>query len=838
MSIKAQERWDFFFTREEWARQIKLNNATRIGDEEAQNLIFNLVHSQDEILARICERLSVSGDTFLRRWRKWTPTKRGKALDKLDDAHALWQGECSFIEVLVSEKGETRILDDQRGLLPYLNWASLSGQPERLLCLLRNRISTAPADWASIDRKQLNFLPMIDRYYKYSSRYGSTDPDNYGTLIPASTTRTQRMGFPALYVVLLAQVLLAKFLDSITGIVLDGADERGKGCSGWNNFVNEGTHDSNSRTPWPIYGNEPFSLPNWYQLPSIAEIASTRSQQAQDTIYSLQTDPPYVQRFLEQDTRMRTYIASNEANKASILTSSMLRPFRRVLFWEWVFSYFGERLSRVRDMDMKEAATWLWFFSLILDIRWGVCQDELRQMLPTQPNFDEHFKLNTLPTGEAELQANGSFEMCWENDPSYWALGWLSLANNHSSQIRRPLSTEQIFHMLDHHPSAENLNQGICDQLSEMADIDWIRCIVKKCGTSPSDTNEEAFKTCLRECRQTQVYNYKRRILDVQIEDISKSGSRLLAIVRGGAIAGPKNAHWLEKMTEARVQLSKFWTDVREYSWKKHPYAGRLEVKIPLATELGDEKALMKLKTEKQKEIIRMSADSSEQYLEMIVTERARIMESDSKADKIVPWEPQAWTRPVGFTEDNRINSKRAPVKTLTILNTTEEILETAHHKSILSYEPMAQSETAIVFVNKNHLETLRLLFSDPSAQGKMPRKLGWAVFAAAMQDAGFNLIQCNGSAVRFVSSRSPQGAIIFHKPHPDKTLAGEVLHGMGQRMHKWFGWKLEALRERDSESNTQLSPDNSIEGGRDGELGLSVRRIGRGDVVGAGLGT
>ena len=35
-------------------------------------------------------------------------------------------------------------------------------------------------------------------------------------------------------------------------------------------------------------------------------------------------------------------------------------------------------------------------------------------------------------------------------------------------------------------------------------------------------------------------------------------------------------------------------------------------------------------------------------------------------------------------------------------------------------------------------------------------------------------------------------GKIIFHKPHPIPKIGSIILHSMGRRMAKWFGWHRE----------------------------------------------
>ncbi|KAI5242719.1 hypothetical protein E4T43_04608 [Aureobasidium subglaciale] len=77
------------------------------------------------------------------------------------------------------------------------------------------------------------------------------------------------------------------------------------------------------------------------------------------------------------------------------------------------------------------------------------------------------------------------------------------------------------------------------------------------------------------------------------------------------------------------------------------------------------------------------------------------------------------------------------------------------------------------------------------------------AHFLVAMTDAGFSIIQSQGSAVTFkLQSDIQRGAIpiVFHRPHPVATLNPVMLRGNAKRITKWFGWHRENFVEREKE--------------------------------------
>ncbi|CZR62017.1 uncharacterized protein PAC_11914 [Phialocephala subalpina] len=75
-------------------------------------------------------------------------------------------------------------------------------------------------------------------------------------------------------------------------------------------------------------------------------------------------------------------------------------------------------------------------------------------------------------------------------------------------------------------------------------------------------------------------------------------------------------------------------------------------------------------------------------------------------------------------------------------------------------------------------------------------RDIEWNRFVYAMLDTDFSARNCGGSAV-FEKNRNGQigaltGKIIFHKPHPGAMIDHIMLHCMGKRMAKRFGWDRE----------------------------------------------
>ncbi|KIO16311.1 hypothetical protein M407DRAFT_34037 [Tulasnella calospora MUT 4182] len=67
--------------------------------------------------------------------------------------------------------------------------------------------------------------------------------------------------------------------------------------------------------------------------------------------------------------------------------------------------------------------------------------------------------------------------------------------------------------------------------------------------------------------------------------------------------------------------------------------------------------------------------------------------------------------------------------------------------------------------------------------------QMRWAEFENAMQQAGFNVIQTEGSSVRFDPPAKQARPITFHRPHPDSTMTPDIIRLAGARLKRCYGW-------------------------------------------------
>lgn len=80
-----------------------------------------------------------------------------------------------------------------------------------------------------------------------------------------------------------------------------------------------------------------------------------------------------------------------------------------------------------------------------------------------------------------------------------------------------------------------------------------------------------------------------------------------------------------------------------------------------------------------------------------------------------------------------------------------------------------------------------------PTSREEAAKSVDWNAFVTAMLDVGGSARNGGGSAVVFENEHNAMegqnSKIVFHKPHPVAKIDPVMLHSMGRRMRKWFGW-------------------------------------------------
>ncbi|KAG8948944.1 hypothetical protein FRC04_009145 [Tulasnella sp. 424] len=79
----------------------------------------------------------------------------------------------------------------------------------------------------------------------------------------------------------------------------------------------------------------------------------------------------------------------------------------------------------------------------------------------------------------------------------------------------------------------------------------------------------------------------------------------------------------------------------------------------------------------------------------------------------------------------------------------------------------------------------------DPKGKSGQMR---WADFETAMRQIGFDVIQTEGSSVRFDPPAKRARPITFHRPHPDSTMTPDIIRLVGARLTRCYGWTADSF--------------------------------------------
>jgi hypothetical protein len=255
-------------------------------------------------------------------------------------------------------------------------------------------------------------------------------------------------------------------------------------------------------------------------------------------------------------------------------------------------------------------------------------------------------------------------------------------------------------------------------------------------------------------------------------------------LCKSPAVKGPTNLSWLNKATEARRHVSKYWQFVRE--------------------AIADPKSDTGLPSFDTGRL--MSFDISPGYLADVAAERQRI-EDEEDHNKLLEAQTQSGKQfvrqpwDIGAGEDGATKKARKKSEPAHGHATMEDGVQ----KLALDHAPAnddAAVDPATTLTRQIPVkeDTLRVMAKAFSIQADGTKAVPWINFVRALTDIGMTAAQGQGSAVVF--SNQLGGSISFHKPHPKPVVNAIKLRGYGKRLHKWFGWGIESfvLRPRDGQ--------------------------------------
>lgn len=182
----------------------------------------------------------------------------------------------------------------------------------------------------------------------------------------------------------------------------------------------------------------------------------------------------------------------------------------------------------------------------------------------------------------------------------------------------------------------------------------------------------------------------------------------------------------------------------------------------------------------------------------------------------VVPMQKE-WGSNTGIQPAEPLSKNKSKTRPAKKDQSTEE-LHRPLAEMLIDSQGQHEERTTKVRVKSRAYDMLTLMF--PATAEESAKGIEWDLFVHAMIDLGSSARNGGGSAVVFENNGNlsaavkvaaaastvegrggggggPAGAaaggkIIFHKPHPIPKTDSIMLHSMGRRMAKWFGWHRE----------------------------------------------
>ncbi|KAF4778317.1 hypothetical protein HER10_EVM0003036 [Colletotrichum scovillei] len=770
-----------------------------ISDTSAINIASTYVKELQERRKHITNCLSSHADLLMSRWRKRSQEERRELLHKAVPELEEWQWIYSRYGYSVESfrYGERTVQRRRQLLVPWLNVEVLKTSPAVLFALLHYRTLYPPEDFATLDCRQME-LSWVHGYFdvEFSAKCVVMSGPRYGEIVDWDAQQAHSgytLGYPRARLVLEAQAVLMDVLSRITNEILEGADTASASArtNKWRDLTSIGFRHPRETELWSPYTNPAFSRPPKLDMGYILSMAQTRKEEAIDHLIDLQCDPGYLRRQIKGYFKTMLSRAADTEEAAMMVAFHIYMEYQRYFWWYWI----EVECKHVRDLhDMFSDSTHpgqpippkydlaLGALELLLANQVTERTVRFKLLLPWSPGQAKYYKLPKRPGVPLKTiirgmsrDSNPNTKEALENDPLDWCLHQMVRKPDNQTQIDHAM----LFAMIDDHLAKNNRKETArIDEslLREMADISALHeSLISLRLNRPLNTYRE-----LKDVRRTEkrgLWKYlknkpKEKPKEHSWQELKKLGKPLVdGFYKGKAPSGVKNKAWLQQSQTLRGFVEGFFKEL-ENLFRKELEGNDLEAET-IEEFLGE-----------------VLVQNKPEYLEAIAREEEEIMAKITKAEKPAPDTFLDRSRATeGFIRADLVEtSHREKVKTRPDnSSSSSQSVDDPESPDIatLSIEPVTRLR-----VSPRTLGVVHLMY--PDAQTK-PRNITWDDFVYTLCDAGFVASNNGGSAVRFERGSGGdgggKGAIIFHKPHPVLKIDPVMLHGMGRRLTKWFGW-------------------------------------------------
>ncbi|KAI5264847.1 hypothetical protein E4T47_08656 [Aureobasidium subglaciale] len=399
--------------------------------------------------------------------------------------------------------------------------------------------------------------------------------------------------------------------------------------------------------------------------------------------------------------------------------------------------------SSSRTVPKRPNKIWNTPFIIVNDLcieTFAIFEPQVHAGLLVQRGFERNFKFQ----GSAKIKPTNcsSTQKDWfTNDLLYWSMSTLGFDEERLFTMD-PAFNFAIIDCLCRTDSkkAGRISQTMLDKLSDMSSLTEIITFVRS-----DTTRDRAAFTQVGEVFKTHTTSPADWIKKINANHCPELGDTLGPDIQQlyqkfPWPRGKKDLRWLDEANASRACLTKVWEHFEEL-WVQQL------VQAKVSQRLIDE------------DIEVLSAALNPRHLEELEQEKQVILKLVSQSAEATRFDSQI-------------------------------VLQTSRAKAAVL--------PSIQYVSSENLVLFHHMFPIRGAESQ--RSFSWQDFLGAMVDAGFRILQSQGSAITLKLDRytgSGVKTIVLHRPHPSSTVNRVMLRRIAKRVEKWFGWHREMFVER-----------------------------------------
>lgn len=747
------------------------------------------------------QKISSYGNILISRWRKKSEAQRRAII--LQAWPNLYVKKAPQVHLLYTrDRWAARLKYRNAHLLPYLTVDNICADKSKFINLLHYRTCHGPQEWVMFDSEQVQ-----DGYCQgllqitYSSACVVMHGEGFGTLVQWDRKAAHAwgiVGWPRAQLILEAQARLMCFLRKTVDVILDDC-QGATGSEKWHDAVTAGLSAQGGQEHFSALISQAFSAPPVFDVKELEQLARARAASGEDELWLLQTDPAYAELRITQLRNMKCTKAYGKADAVgwcAIAGQLTVHATHRAQMWRWIHQELSY-LCQLEDTNAepltaggpvpREYAMVHGSLQTLVANAYLQFRDLLRSSFRYLPDFQHIFEYSAgAEPGLMNMSTRHQSDEMLESEPLLWAVIYL-LDDDETAVIKN--KSFYFGFIEDSLAKAEaksktRIGQLLAEFLADLAAtltilsaLESRRPVVSKIGKDESvriHSGRYGPMSAWRNCTKN---------LKGDASGKSAIGQALQGFAEASWPKGARDQTWLARADRSRQALSHFWGAVELDMRRMLDTSGRAD------EDVGYQLALYRFHLQPE-------------HVANVEAERERILSAcAAKAQRQRQLLVPVWDT-VPLVSENAASSirnsseharKKKRRDQLAPPETTPEIEETAAQQPIRP-APDHVAQTTLpqepLTVSGASFRLFKSMFSTDTTTN-----FKWVQLVAAMVDAGCSATQNGGSAVTF---KHTTGSIAFHRPHPDPTVDPVMLHAMGKRLGKRFGWHLKVFRERE----------------------------------------